>query len=77
MLAVKFGVVKLLPEDNRFPPVAASYHSTLPVAVAVKIVEVPRQIFVLPLMVGCDGLGVKVTFTAVRGPVQLPSVAAT
>ena len=55
MSLVNEGVIKGFPEKTRFPPISASYHSTLtpagavPVILAVNVVVVFVQIVVVPL----------------------------
>jgi hypothetical protein len=67
----------LLPENNKVPPDALSYHSYKPPgALAVTDAVFPAQI-VAPLTVGLVGIGFTVTVTAVLLLLQLDTVVST
>ena len=52
VFALKAGVVKLAPVNNKLPPVAASYQVKGAVPLAAMVVEVPVQIMVVPVSTG-------------------------
>jgi hypothetical protein len=70
VLAVKTGVVKLLPVANAVPPAAFAYQVIIAfgsASVAVKVVVLPEQIDVPPFpAIGAAGNGDTIMFTAVR-----------